>query len=76
MEHERPFEFSDRDKQTINGMVGSSEVYYEAGKLTPREIRDRQIAYMTAAVLWFILACIALIAGSYVWKICLDIAAS
>lgn len=68
--------FTEQDEQTINSMSGSHELYVNAGKLTPTEIKQRQVAYMTAAVMWFMLFCVALIIGSEVWKLCVHIASS
>lgn len=35
----------------------------------PGNFKDRHIQYMTAAVLWFMLACVLAIIGAVVWKI-------
>lgn len=80
-------DFTEQDQQTIDTMSRSGrhhhddEEYeqgleYHPGKLTPAAIKARQIAYMTAAVMWFLLACVGLLVGSEVWKICVHIASS
>lgn len=38
-------------------------------KLEASEIKDRHIALMTAAVLWFTLACFAVVIGSFVLRL-------
>lgn len=37
------------------------------------KIKERQLAYMTAAVMWFLLVCAFLIVGSFVLRLCAEI---
>lgn len=63
--------FTDEESRWVHSMPAETSV-----KSSPNEIKQRQVAYMTAAVMWFILFCIMVIVGSFVWKVCIDIASS
>jgi hypothetical protein len=65
MDGKNGYEFTERDKQTIESM--STEVWKD-------RFKERQLSYMTAAIMWFVVLAVLLIAGSSVWKLCLAIA--